>query len=131
MKKDINKINVQNLESKVRDNILDKEVRKQYNNITQQFFDLKQTNHESNQNFQQSIEANMRSTKFYQDSKIEEIMKTMKVIEDQQNKNNQDQRRMHKEIQGMKSGVDGGGQQYPSNRLDTISETNSINTMAN
>ena len=89
---------MQNLESKVRDNILDKEVRKQYNNITQQFFDLKQTNHESNQNFQQSIEANMRSTKFYQDTKIEEIMKTMKVIEDQQNKNNQDQRRMHKDI---------------------------------
>ena len=51
VKKDIQKINVQNLESKSRDSTLDKEVRKQYQNISQNFNEMKETNHESNLKF--------------------------------------------------------------------------------
>lgn len=51
VQKDISKLNVQNLESKARDSAMDKEMRKQYQNITSHFHDLKETNNDSNLKF--------------------------------------------------------------------------------
>lgn len=59
LKKNMDKISVQNLEAKARDTTLDKEVRNQYRRISERFVELENRQQEMNGKLEEKIMTNL------------------------------------------------------------------------